>query len=244
MNRIKTLAMTLILGSINTYAQGEISMIQYNSINEATMIKMKSKTLDTSEFENFLSAAGKLVKQTEPDTKIWFALKGSDNSLTIFDAFYDHAARDRHFSGQVAEALKNNSDELVLGGWENGVLKNIVNSKILSSKLPKEPVTARVANYIEFTANPGKAEELAALLTNAAELVNNTETKTAYWIALQLKENSFAIFDAFADEEGQKAHFTGKVAMTLKKQAETLIQGGWEQGVLFHVQNFKVLTNV
>ncbi|KTD75203.1 putative quinol monooxygenase [Legionella waltersii] len=244
MNKIKALAMMLIFSSINTYAQEEISMKQYNQINEATMIKMKSKLPDSTEFEIFLVAGGKLVKQTEPDTKIWFALKGCDNELTIFDAFYDNAGRNAHFAGKVAEALKNNSDKLVLGGWEKGVLKNIANSKILSSKLPKEPVTVGVANYIEFTAKQGKADELAALLSNAAELVNKTEPKTAYWIALQLNDNTFAIFDAFSDEEGQKAHFTGKVAMTLKDQAESLLQDGWEKGVLSHVQNFKVITNV
>lgn len=244
MNKIKALAMMLTLSSINTYAQGEISMNQYNPINEATMIKMTSKIQDATEFENFLIAGGELVKQTEPNTKIWFALKGCDNSLTIFDAFYDNAGRDAHFAGQVAAALKTNSDKLVLGGWENGVLKNVANSKIISSKLPKEPVTVSVANYIEFKANQGKEEELAALLSNAADLVNKLEPKTAYWIVLQLKDNGYAIFDAFSDEEGQKAHFTGKVAMALKEQAETLIQDGWEKGVLAHIQNFKVITNV
>lgn len=244
MNKIKVLAMILTLSSINTYAQEELSMNQYSQINEASMIKMKSKLLDSTEFENFLVAGGKLVKQTEPDTKIWFALKGCDNSLTIFDAFYDNAGRDAHFAGQVAEALKNNSDKLVLDGWQNGVLKNVANSKVLSSKLPKEPVTVYIANYIEFSANSGKAEELAALLANAAELIDKTEPKTAYWIALQLKDNSFAIFDAFSDEDSLKTHFMGKVTMTFKEQAETLIQNGWEKGVLSHVQNFKVITNV
>lgn len=241
MNKINVLAMILIFLSINIYARGEISMNQYTQINEATMIKMKSKLQDTTEFERFLIGGGKLVKQTEPQTKIWFALKDSDNSLIIFDAFYDSAGRDAHFAGQVAEALKNNADKLVLGGWETGVLKNVANSKVLSSQLPKEPVTVRLANYIEFSAKQGKAEELAALLTKAAELVNKTEPKTIYWIALQLNDNRFAIFDAFPDEEGQKAHFSGKVALTLKEQAESLIQNGWEKGVLAQIQNFKVV---
>ncbi len=244
MKKTTAVATMLTFLSLNTYAQGELSMNQYHQINEATMINMKSKQIDATEFENFLIAGGNLVKQTEPKTKLWFALKGSNNSLSIFDAFYDNSGRDAHFSGQVAGALKNNADQLVLGGWENGVLTNVANSKILSSKLPTEQVTVRVANYIEFTANQGKAEELAALLTNAAEVVNTTEPQTSYWIALQLNENTFAIFDAFPDQEGQKAHFAGKVAMTLKDHANDLIQDGWEKGVVSHVQNFKVMTHV
>lgn len=244
MNKIKALAMMLVFSSTNMYAQGGISMNQYQQIHEATMIKLKAKEKDTTELEKFLLAGGKLVRQTEPKTKLWFALKGPDNSLAIFDAFYDNSGRDAHFAGQVAAALKDNSDKLILGGWENGVVSNVANSKILSSKLPQEPIAVHVANYIEFKAKQGKAQEVAALLTNAAEVVNKTEPQTAYWIALQLNENTFAIFDAFSDQEGQKAHFAGKVAMSLKEQAQDLIQDGWDNGVVAHVQNYKVLTNV
>ncbi|BCZ97590.1 TPA: hypothetical protein GDC93_06795 [Legionella pneumophila] len=249
MNKVKAkiIAFTtvmLFLTSINIHAKGETPMKQYHQINEATMITMKSKLPNSSEFEKFLESGGQLVKQTEPDTKVWFALKGNDNSLMIFDAFYDSKGREAHFAGQVAKALKNNSEQLVLEGWENGVLKNIVNSKVLASKLPARAVPVTLANYIEFTANDGKSEQLAALLSNAAEIVDKTEPQTAYWFALQMNDNTFAIFDAFSDESGQKAHFSGKVALSLKNHSELLIKNGWEKGVLPHIKSLKVITNI
>ncbi len=55
----------LFLTSINNYAKGETPMNQYHQTNEATMIKMKSKLSNSSEFEKFLESGGRLVKQTE-----------------------------------------------------------------------------------------------------------------------------------------------------------------------------------
>lgn len=133
---------------------------------------------------------------------------------------------------------------MVLEGWENGVLKNIVNSKVLASKLPARSVQVTLANYIEFTANDGKSEQLAALLSNAAEIVDKTEPQTAFWFALQLNDNTFAIFDAFSDESGQKAHFSGKVALSLKNNSKLLIKNGWEKGVLPHIKSLKVIANI
>lgn len=117
-------------------------------------------------------------------------------------------------------------------------------SKLLSAKLPNAPVTVPVANYIELKANSGKSAKLAELLAIAAKIVNKAEPTTTYWIALQLNDDTFAIFDAFSNEEDQKAHVTGKVVMTLQEQGDPLIQGGWIKGILSHAQTFKVVTNV
>lgn len=52
----------LFLTSINNYAKGETPMNQYHQTNEATMIKMKSKLSNSSEFEKFLESGGRLVR--------------------------------------------------------------------------------------------------------------------------------------------------------------------------------------
>jgi hypothetical protein len=36
-------------------------------------------------------------------------------------------------------------------------------------------------------------------------------------------------------------HFSGQVASALQKNAEHLIAGGWEKGVLAHVHNFQII---
>lgn len=75
----------------------------------------------------FLTAGRDVVARTEPGTVYWSALESEDRAgqLAIFDLFVDAAARDAHFSGQVAAALQQRASELVEGGWEQGVLANV-----------------------------------------------------------------------------------------------------------------------
>ena len=95
-----------------------------------------------------------------------------------------------------------------------------------------------------FEAKEGKSQQLADLLSGAAELVNKTEPKTVFWFALQLNDHTFAIFDAFNDASGQEAHFAGKVAAALKDNSEALVKDGWEQGVVDNIKEYKVITNI
>ncbi|MCG8596226.1 MAG: hypothetical protein MI785_17940, partial [Kiloniellales bacterium] len=64
---------------------------------------------------------------------------------------------------------------------------------------------------------------------------------TLFWVALQVDETNFAIFDIFADNSGRDAHFAGKVAGLLKEQASVLVAGGWDAGVVANVSNFDIL---
>ena len=57
-------------------------------------------------------------KQAKNTTLVCF------ESRSIYFAIYDvfkPEGRNAHFAGKVAAALKDKSDELVEGGWENGV---------------------------------------------------------------------------------------------------------------------------
>ena len=243
--RPKWVLLTALLGltSINSYANEEINMNNHQ-LKEASMIAMTSQPNHATKLEDFLKAGGSLVKETEPNTKTWFALKGENSSFIIFDAFLDNQGREAHFAGQVAAALKDNSEAMIRGGWDEGVLNHITNSKILSSKTPDYYSEARLVNYIVFKAKQGQSEALAELLTGAAARVEQTEPGTSFWFALQLTDDTFAIFDAFSDKAGQDAHFSGEVAGALKKNAEALIEGGWENGVLPNIKNFEVITNI
>lgn len=207
----------------------------------ASNINMPAAENQTEAFGQFLAGAAPLVAQTEPGTELWFALQGADNTLAIFDVFVDDAARDAHFAGAVAAALNVNADTLVAGGWDSGVVANINNSSVLSAKAPVDLYTATTATYIKIEAAPGQADNLAALLTAAGPIVAETEPKTLFWVALQIDETNFAIFDIFADNSGREAHFAGQVAGLLNEQASVLVAGGWDDGVVANVSNFDIL---
>ncbi|WP_299738848.1 hypothetical protein [uncultured Roseobacter sp.] len=228
-------AIALIATTTTSHAQENV-MDNYT----ASYIAMPAAEGQTDAFAEFLAGAAPLVKETEPGTELWFALQDND-TLAIFDIFVDEEARNTHFSGVVAGALNENADALVAGGWEVGVVANINNSNVLSAKAPVDLYSATTATYISIEAAPGKAGELAALLTAAGPIVAETEPKTLFWVALQIDENNFAIYDIFADNSGREAHFAGEVAGLLKAQASDLVKGGWEDGVVANVRNSDIL---
>jgi quinol monooxygenase YgiN len=76
--------------------------------------------------------------------------------------------------------------------------------------------------FARLEAKPGKEEEVAAFLEQGLQLANR-ETTTPLWFALRLGPATFAIFDAFRDEAGRKAHLEGPIARALMAQASTLL---------------------
>lgn len=120
-------------------------------------------------------------------------------------------------------------------------MANINNFDVLSVKAPVDLYSAKTATYIKLEVAPGKGPELAALLTAAGSIVADTEPKTLFWVVLQVDENSFAIFEIFADNSGREAHFSGQVAALLNERASELVSGGWGNGVVANVRNFEIL---
>ena len=66
----------------------------------------------------------------------WFALKVETRSDTfaIIDLFPHQQGRDEHFSGQVASALEASAPALVQGGWQDGVLDNVVHFDVVAAR--------------------------------------------------------------------------------------------------------------
>jgi quinol monooxygenase YgiN len=64
-----------------------------------------------SDVENFLQHGLTLVEQ-EPGTVRWFAVRFGPSSFGIYDAFRDDSGRQAHLSGQVAQALAENTGDL------------------------------------------------------------------------------------------------------------------------------------
>jgi quinol monooxygenase YgiN len=75
---------------------------------------------------------------------------------------------------------------------------------------------------VRLTAKAGKIDELAAFLRDALPLVQG-EPDTVAWFAVAIGGPSFAIIDAFPDEQGRQAHLNGPVAAALLTRADELL---------------------
>lgn len=98
----------------------------------ATYIVLNAQAGKEQDLEQLLTGAAQIVEQTEPETLLWTSLKLNNNTFGIFDTFTDEEGRQAHFAGKVAAALKAQSGDLIIGGWDDGVLKNIHNFDIIS----------------------------------------------------------------------------------------------------------------
>ena len=75
---------------------------------------------------------------------------------------------------------------------------------------------------VRLEAKPGKEDEVEAFLKQGLQMAN-AEATTPIWFALRVSKSSFAIFDAFRDEAGRKAHLDGPIAQALMQNAPTLL---------------------
>ncbi|MGC1301483.1 MAG: antibiotic biosynthesis monooxygenase [Caulobacteraceae bacterium] len=78
------------------------------------------------------------------------------------------------------------------------------------------------ALLVQLKAKPGKEGELASFLTSARPLAE-AETGTLAWFAIRFTPDTFAIFDAFADDQGLEAHLDGPIAAALSGRADELL---------------------
>jgi quinol monooxygenase YgiN len=99
---------------------------------QATYIVLNAQTGKEQALEQLLTGAATVIEQTEPKTLLWTSLKLDHNTFGIFDTFSDESGRQAHFAGKVAAALKAQADHFVVGGWEEGVLKNIHNFEVIA----------------------------------------------------------------------------------------------------------------
>ena len=78
-----------------------------------------------------------------------------------------------------------------------------------------------LGQFVPLEAKPGKEEEVAAFLTQAAKMTEQ-EVTTPLWFAVRFSKSGFGIFDAFRDEAGRQAHLNGPIAAALMSQAPNL----------------------
>jgi quinol monooxygenase YgiN len=78
--------------------------------------------------------------------------------------------------------------------------------------------------FVRLEAKPGKERDVAAFLAQGLQLAKQ-ETTTELWFSLRLSPSTFAVFDAFAHEEGRQTHLNGPIAKALMEIAPKLLAG-------------------
>lgn len=99
---------------------------------KATAIKIEALPGQEEALASLLHQASAMVAENESATHVWYALRLSKNTFMIFDTFLDESGRNAHFADKAANALKEHSKSMIVGGWEKGVVAQIENFDIIS----------------------------------------------------------------------------------------------------------------
>ena len=79
----------------------------------------------------------------------------------------------------------------------------------------------KLALFARLEAKPGKEKEVEDFLRQGLALAHQ-EATTLLWFALRVGPTTFAIFDAFGNEDARQRHLNGPIAQALMAQAPTL----------------------
>jgi quinol monooxygenase YgiN len=79
-----------------------------------------------------------------------------------------------------------------------------------------------VGLLVRLQAKTGHEENVENFLKEALPLVHD-EPATLLWFAVRLGPATFAIIDAFPNEDGRQAHLSGQVASALMEKAPDLL---------------------
>ena len=80
-------------------------------IKFALFARLEAKPGKEAAVREFLEM-GLALANREYTTPIWFALKLSESTFGVFDAFENEAGRKAHLEGPIAQALMTKADEL------------------------------------------------------------------------------------------------------------------------------------
>ena len=81
-------------------------------LTKSLFARLEAKPGREADIAAFLQQGLQMAHQ-EGTTPLWFALRLGPTTFGIFDAFRDDAARQRHLTGPIAQALMAHADELL-----------------------------------------------------------------------------------------------------------------------------------
>lgn len=182
------------------------------------LVLMTAKAGREEEVRDFLSGALALVN-AEPQTASWYAFQIDEKTFGIFDTFGKEEGRQAHLSGKVAEALLANAGDLL----ENFNAETDIQAiDLLASN--KKTGSEGKGLLVILKAKASSSLEVESFLYEGEKLVKE-EPKTTSWYAAKLKEDTYAIFDTFGNDEGRDLHLTGKIAAALMENAPVILEG-------------------
>jgi quinol monooxygenase YgiN len=82
-------------------------------ITSALYVPIEAKPDKAEEVQTFLREAQTLAEQ-EPGTAAWFAVRMGPTTFAIFDVFPDEESRQAHLNGEIAKALMEHADDLLV----------------------------------------------------------------------------------------------------------------------------------
>ncbi|WPR54485.1 antibiotic biosynthesis monooxygenase [Streptomyces sp. S399] len=80
-------------------------------VSRALLVRLEALPGREDDVQDFLNQ-GLSIVEGEPKTVRWFGIQFGPSSFGIFDAFPDDDGRQAHLSGEVAQALAENTGEL------------------------------------------------------------------------------------------------------------------------------------
>ncbi|WP_340202592.1 hypothetical protein [Ascidiimonas sp. W6] len=182
------------------------------------LVTMTAKPGKEQAVKDFLLGGLELVHQ-EPLTQAWYAFQINENTFGIYDTFTIEEGRKAHLSGEVAKALLANAGDLLVDFDVNVHIQAV---QLMASEFKKGQQNKGL--LVIMKAKAGKSAAIESFLLAGKQLVKD-EPETVAWYAIQIAEDTYAIFDTFADDKGRDAHLNGKVAAALMQNAPLILEG-------------------
>lgn len=133
MNNLKIYALifaiaTLAIFSFSSFTNQNTSTMK-NSEKLGLFVTVNAKPEKANDVKEFLMGALPLANQ-EAGTQSWYAFQINETTFGIFDTFADEDGRNAHLSGDIAKALLQNADDLLVDFKVSDIKKH----QILASK--------------------------------------------------------------------------------------------------------------
>ncbi|GJM34547.1 MAG: hypothetical protein DHS20C18_35480 [Saprospiraceae bacterium] len=219
-NKLSLIGLIVLMTiSTQTFSQNKNDNMETTEKEQiGLLVLLTAKPGKEADVKQFLSGALELVNG-EPLTESWYAFQIDDRTFGIFDTFNTEKGRQAHLSGKVAEALLTNAVEL-LDNFNADTDIQAIDLLANNKKTGEE----KKGLLVIMKTKTNKSPDVENFLYKGEKLVKN-EPQTTSWYAIKLNDDTYAIFDTFANDQGRDFHLNGKIAAALMENAPVILEG-------------------